>query len=194
MEVCVINKIIKNIASNYNQGYNPSGALHAQRGLAMQHQNNGGFNTKPQPSPGMQNEGNYSHQNYGGQNWGAGAQNNNQQSRRRNYNNNNRRPIRNNRFSGSSLSKDDFLRSGFVKKVYGILTVQLLITAVFILLSATSDGYNEFLRTNPGLLALSLIVYLVCAFTLICCTKVARTVPTNYILLFSLTIAFAYLT
>lgn len=145
----------------------------------QQYPENTGFNTQNRGNPDMSNPGNYDINNNNNNNYNHGNH------RNRNSNRNN--------FSGVLTGKEDFLRSGFVKKVYGILTVQLLITSVFIILSATSESYNKFLRENPGLLVLSIILYFVCAMVIICCRKVARSVPTNYILLFIVTIAFAYL-
>jgi len=90
-------------------------------------------------------------------------------------------------------------RLGFVRKVYGILSVQLLITTVFVILAQTS--MKSFFQPAPmtgNPLAISLF-YLASVFSIITCimigcyTSLARSVPTNYILLGVFTLCEAYL-
>lgn len=92
----------------------------------------------------------------------------------------------------NSLSKD-YIRSGFIRKVYGILSLQILITAVFIIWSMNSTAYKEFLVRNIGLLVISAIGTIVIILVLACCQSTARKVPLNYILLFTFTILESYL-
>jgi FtsH-binding integral membrane protein len=84
------------------------------------------------------------------------------------------------------------LRLGFVRKVYGILTVQLLITAGFCVLPYTSKGAQNFMVENNWLLwvCFAVAIALICA--LFCIKSLARTVPTNYILMFMFTAVEAY--
>lgn len=99
-------------------------------------------------------------------------------------------------------------RLGFVKKVYGILSVQLLITALFVYLACkpfisffqvgTCDGDVTSENCYPTDAAMTLMwicvaLTLIIAIALSCYTKVARTVPTNYILLGLFTVCEAYL-
>ena len=81
---------------------------------------------------------------------------------------------------------------GFVRKVYGILSVQLLVTAFITMLPFTSDGVREFVQTNQPVAILAIIINVVVLIVLSCNIEQARTVPNNYILLFTFTIAEAY--
>lgn len=90
---------------------------------------------------------------------------------------------------------DEELRRGFVSKVYGILVVQLLATALV--------GYTimvngqDLLQEKPDLVFIAVWISLVltvsvsCVFA--CCTTVARTFPTNYVLLAIFTLAESFL-
>jgi FtsH-binding integral membrane protein len=84
------------------------------------------------------------------------------------------------------------LRLGFIRKVYGILSLQLVITVLFAALTAF-DGIKMFLLGNLWLFYLSLIVSLFCGIGLICFPSLAREVPKNYILLGIWTFCEAYL-
>lgn len=86
------------------------------------------------------------------------------------------------------------MRKGFIRKVYGILTGQLLITTGFICLSFITP-IKEFLSGN--LIAMyccfgCLGVVLIISIILCCCKKIARKVPLNYIFLFTFTICESY--
>lgn len=73
-------------------------------------------------------------------------------------------------------------RLGFLKKVYGILSFQLALTVVACILIASSESLALFFL-NPIILILSFVVQLSVLIPLLCSKKLARTVPTNYILL-----------
>jgi FtsH-binding integral membrane protein len=75
------------------------------------------------------------------------------------------------------------LRLGFIKKVYGILGFQLLLTTFLCFLSMVSESYFQFQKENFWLLILSMVVTLVIPCTLFCFDNLLRKVPTNYILL-----------
>jgi len=83
-------------------------------------------------------------------------------------------------------------RLGFVRKVYGILTVQLVVTVIMCVLSMTTN-FAQFQQNNIGLLWLSFAVNLVTMLMVFCCTSMARSVPTNYILLGIFTLSEAYM-
>lgn len=74
------------------------------------------------------------------------------------------------------------VRLGFIRKVYGILAAQLLLTSFFVTLTF-SDAMAKFFQQSIGIFYTCLGVSLIMAITLICCKSVARKVPTNYILL-----------
>lgn len=74
------------------------------------------------------------------------------------------------------------VRLGFIRKVYGILAAQLLLTSLFVCLTF-SDSVADFFKNSVGIFWACLGVSLVMGITIICCKSVARQVPTNYILL-----------
>lgn len=74
------------------------------------------------------------------------------------------------------------VRLGFIRKVYGILAAQLLLTSLFVTLTF-SDSMAKFFQNSIAIFWTCLGVSLIMGITLICCKSVARTVPTNYILL-----------
>lgn len=80
---------------------------------------------------------------------------------------------------------DDYVRRGFVRKVYGILIVQLLWTVLI----ATPFQFvgNKWLASNHWLQTLALVMGLGVICALSCCRDAARTWPTNEILLLAFT-------
>jgi FtsH-binding integral membrane protein len=77
------------------------------------------------------------------------------------------------------------VRLGFVRKVYGILSFQLILTTVIATPIALQG--KVFAAENQWLLSLSLVGYLACVCSMCCCNKATRTFPGNYILLLVLT-------
>jgi FtsH-binding integral membrane protein len=91
-------------------------------------------------------------------------------------------------------------RLGFVRKVYGIISCQLLVTTIFTILCQGPLRPYLYDPNNPtghsgafALYILALVVYLITAIAIGCYPKVARSVPTNYILLSLLTVAISYI-
>ncbi|RWS17286.1 lifeguard-like protein [Dinothrombium tinctorium] len=87
---------------------------------------------------------------------------------------------------------DKLIRLGFIRKVYGILTLQLLVSFTFVLIPTVSDGAKEFIFTNPWLLILSIIMAFGSMITLACC-QVHRNFPANFICLGIFTLAQSFL-
>uniref|UniRef100_A0A0A9WF27 Protein lifeguard 2 n=1 Tax=Lygus hesperus TaxID=30085 RepID=A0A0A9WF27_LYGHE len=88
---------------------------------------------------------------------------------------------------------DASIRRGFIRKVYGLLFSQLLITLSFIAVFCFSDKVSGYVQQNPWTLILALVLSFVLIIILSCCGQVRRTAPTNYILLFLFTIVEGYL-
>lgn len=78
------------------------------------------------------------------------------------------------------------LRRGFVRKVYGILSVQLLLTVAIAAPLQRVD--SMWLHNNMWLLVLSsfMTLAIICAMSC-CCQGAARKFPVNYVLLFTFT-------
>ena len=97
--------------------------------------------------------------------------------------------------------EDPSVRLGFIRKVYGILSVQFLLTSLMVFFASAptmwpdsfdfAQGYIQLLR-NPGMMAMcfGLLIISICALV---CFGCDRTVPINYVLLFSFTFAEGWL-
>jgi uncharacterized membrane protein YcjF (UPF0283 family) len=90
------------------------------------------------------------------------------------------------------------IRQGFIKKTYGILLSQLIISTFFIALTFF-DSVKQLIRfnyqTNPimGILFFVVIIATTVIFIMFaCCRETARKVPTNYILLFTYTFCMCF--
>lgn len=83
---------------------------------------------------------------------------------------------------------DKYIRIGFIRKVYAILSVQLLITAAIIAAFIFVPELNKFAKTNGIAMTFAGIGSLVILFTLVCCGGLIRSFPTNFFLLFLFTI------
>jgi len=86
----------------------------------------------------------------------------------------------------------DQIRIGFIRKVFGIVTIQLIFSFSFILLCQAKSVKN-FIAHNEGLsviiLSISTIAFIISVCLISCNRELARKVPTNYILLFCVTLA-----
>ncbi|XP_030766158.1 protein lifeguard 1-like isoform X3 [Sitophilus oryzae] len=88
---------------------------------------------------------------------------------------------------------DQTIRRGFIRKVYSILMVQLLITFGFVALFCFHEPTKKFVHNTPSLFIIALVVMLVAMITLACCGEVRRKAPVNYVMLFIFTIAEGFL-
>ena len=86
-------------------------------------------------------------------------------------------------------------RRPFIKKVYSILTVQLLCTFLISLIMYISPGTKAFIKSQGGqaLLWLSVIGAFAILITIMCCQEIARKFPGNYIALSSFTLCISYM-
>ena len=86
----------------------------------------------------------------------------------------------------------DQIRNGFIRKVFGIVTFQLIFSFSFILFCQTKSIKN-FIAHNEGfcilLFSISTIAFIISVCIISCNRELARKVPTNYILLFCVTLA-----
>lgn len=85
------------------------------------------------------------------------------------------------------------VRMGFIRKVYSILSVQLVVTFGFILMFSLSDGAKKFASANPALLFVSFGVSIVALLVLACCGEVRRKFPMNFVCLSIFTLAEAFM-
>jgi hypothetical protein len=86
----------------------------------------------------------------------------------------------------------DQIRNGFIRKVFGIVTIQLIFSFSFILFCQTKSIKN-FIARNEGfcviLFSISTIAFIISVCLVYCNRELARKVPSNYILLFCVTFA-----
>jgi protein lifeguard len=99
--------------------------------------------------------------------------------------------VRNDKFGDKFGLQED--RMNFVRKVYGILGVQLVFTALFTLIPVYSDSFHIWMINNIAFVIAAFIGEIVTSIALICCRGLSRSVPTNYILLTIFTVCEAYL-
>lgn len=94
------------------------------------------------------------------------------------------------------------VRRNFIRKVLGIVSAQVIVSvaAVYMFMQSNlayvdlNGSMTDFYSSRTfSILIVSFVIYLAIAITIFCCKKVARTVPTNYILLFLLTICISYM-
>jgi FtsH-binding integral membrane protein len=90
--------------------------------------------------------------------------------------------------------KEDFSdRNGFIRKVYGILTTQLLVTTIIVGYSMQNPTFIKWQIDNVALLVTLLVLNIVAQCSLICSKTLARRVPINYLLLAVITVSESYL-
>ncbi|XP_061909155.1 protein lifeguard 2-like isoform X2 [Entelurus aequoreus] len=89
---------------------------------------------------------------------------------------------------------DRNIRRIFIRKVYAILMIQLLVTFAIVSLFTFCDPVKDYIQTNPGWYWASYGVFFVTYLTLSCCSAPRRQFPWNLILLAIFTLALSYMT
>lgn len=89
--------------------------------------------------------------------------------------------------------RGDDERQGFVVKVFGIMSFQVIATALFTGFVISSNGRMEFCKENMWLYFVCLAITVGIMYALICFQSIARTVPTNYIMLGIFTLCESYI-
>ena len=80
------------------------------------------------------------------------------------------------------------IRVGFIRKVYGIILFQLLITTIVIYYAVTLQNFQQFILSSPGIVYLCFAGVLFTEIPILCCQSVAQAVPINYVLLIIFTL------
>ncbi|KOX78079.1 Protein lifeguard 1 [Melipona quadrifasciata] len=88
---------------------------------------------------------------------------------------------------------DKSIRNGFIRKVYSILMLQLLITVSMIALFLYHIPTQKFVRSHTELFWISFVATIVLIICMACCTSVRRKAPMNFIFLFLFTVAESFL-
>ena len=84
-------------------------------------------------------------------------------------------------------------RYGFVRKVYGILSIQLTATFLLCFIAINSVKFQHFLQHQMGLLFFTMAVTIIIPIVLVCNRQLARQVPANYITLGLFTFGESYM-
>ncbi|CAL8089486.1 unnamed protein product [Orchesella dallaii] len=84
------------------------------------------------------------------------------------------------------------IRRAFIRKVYGILSVQLLLTASIIALFSLHDGVKAFVQRSTALALCSYIAAIILLLVIGCCEGVRRKSPHNVILLGLFTLTYGF--
>lgn len=84
--------------------------------------------------------------------------------------------------SGMGFS-DKSIRAGFIRRVYSILSIQLLVTLGFVLLFVFHDGTRRFAHSNPQLMIIPMVGSIVLMCVMACFESARRNSPTNIIIL-----------
>ncbi|XP_014828973.1 PREDICTED: protein lifeguard 1-like isoform X1 [Poecilia mexicana] len=93
-----------------------------------------------------------------------------------------------------SLSfEDETVRRGFARKVFSILTLQLLFTFSVVCVFTFSSVVKEAVQNNLWAYLSSFIVFIVVAFTLSCCRSFSRRHPWNLVGLVIVTLSLSYM-
>ena len=90
--------------------------------------------------------------------------------------------------AGNSAFSEENVRRGFVRKVYSILSLQLLVT-MGIMGIFFADSVRDFAMKNTWMMWLSFCITFACLIALACCEGVRRNSPGNLICLGVFTIA-----
>ncbi|XP_043967906.1 protein lifeguard 2-like [Gambusia affinis] len=86
------------------------------------------------------------------------------------------------------------IRRVFIRKVYSILMIQLLVTVAIVAFFTFCDPVKDYIQTNPGWYWASYVVFFVTYLTLSCCSAPRRQFPWNLILLGIFTLSLSYMT
>jgi len=85
------------------------------------------------------------------------------------------------------------VRNGFIKKVFGILAAQLLLTSLIGTIFFASEGLKSYVQGNAWTLYLAIFLSFGILIPLMCVPDLAKKYPINYVLLFSFTAVEGYL-
>jgi len=88
---------------------------------------------------------------------------------------------------------DKTIRRGFIRKVFAILMVQLLVTFGIVCLFLFCEPVQQYSQQNQWVYILAIVITFVCMIVLACCGEVRRKFPTNFIFLGIFTVCEGYL-
>ncbi|GCB68629.1 protein lifeguard 1-like [Scyliorhinus torazame] len=89
--------------------------------------------------------------------------------------------------------EDKNIRRAFIRKVYMVLTLQLLVTFIFVCVCTFVSDAKRFVRRTPWIYYASYGVFFVTLIALSCCGQIRRKHPWNLIALSILTLSMSYM-
>ncbi|XP_034983762.1 protein lifeguard 3 [Zootoca vivipara] len=89
---------------------------------------------------------------------------------------------------------DKNVRQTFIRKVYSIITLQLLVTVGIVALFTFSHPVSYYVQRNIALYYVSYAVFLICYLVLALCRSIQRRFPWNIILMTIFTMSTAFMT
>lgn len=95
--------------------------------------------------------------------------------------------------SYSAAFMDKRVRHGFIRKVYAILSLQLIVTFGIMFLFVFENSVKQYVQTHPAMLYSALGLNFAFIIVLSCCPTTTKVVPYNYWLLFAFTLTESYL-
>lgn len=84
------------------------------------------------------------------------------------------------------------IRNGFIRKVYGILMCQLMVSVGFVLLFTYHLPTKQYVRTHSAIVYIAMAIMFITLIAMSCCESVRRKAPTNFIFLGVFTVAFSF--
>ncbi|KAG7261394.1 hypothetical protein CRUP_036567 [Coryphaenoides rupestris] len=93
-----------------------------------------------------------------------------------------------------STWEDHTVRRVFIRKVYAMLMIQLLVTMAVVAVFTFCEPLKLYIQSNPGWYWASYAVFFVTYLTLSCCSAPRRLFPWNLILLGLFTLSLSYMT
>ena len=85
------------------------------------------------------------------------------------------------------------IRNGFISKVYGIITYQIVITAIVVYFAFISSSFQELLLKSVSMYYLCSFLSLFCVLLPLCSPNIYQKVPMNYIILTIFTLSYSWL-
>ncbi|XP_060949187.1 protein lifeguard 1-like [Limanda limanda] len=89
--------------------------------------------------------------------------------------------------------EDKTIRQAFIRKVFMVLTVQLMVTFSFVAVCTFVDEAKTFVQQNPMIAYVSYAIFFVLIIVLSCCGEFRRKHPWNLIALSLLTLSLSYM-
>ncbi|KAJ8288118.1 hypothetical protein COCON_G00007770 [Conger conger] len=89
--------------------------------------------------------------------------------------------------------EDKTIRRAFIRKVFMVLTVQLMVTFSFVAIFTFVDDAKTFVRINPWTYYVSYAIFFVSLIVLSCCGEFRRKHPWNLVALSILTLSLSYM-